>query len=664
MAAEPVDDADIRIVLTIGRAGPRFEVLTRTEPFQIAPSALQAELEDGGRLGVWIFAFRQADLAARFPGLATLSALDIAIALEPSLEPPGPGRYEPPPPVRVLQTELTDDSDREVTYTDVDWAATRANPATAFTVALAGALACPPLDRPFRVFVRDAPEQVCVYTKDDACRWVSDGCPNASALGISEAGTIRETPASGLIVDGRLCRPTAALTDRRGETDAWQCDDRVLAAQRQVDRQAGIPWRLDGATSITNLELARDGRFALGAAGAWYGVERQERDIRIRRVLIDDTSPSYQPSLIPLPDDGDGRRIRSEDGRQVTLENGTFKFSVGRGPQCLRRPAAVGGDSFFAIQQSQATSIELSPPGLGTALDSTFVWSVAGEPGQIDTADPPGQANLRLPGDMGPISSLTITNELTAVLLHGRNRSFRIPRIPEVFLARNLFGCPAEIPHPPDLVGDIVIAGREHFALLRSGVARLDEDGVVVATSSRADANFDDRYRIERRAGPDGRDRAVVFRPEATVAWVFDPAQQTAIRVDLEGPILGTTDGPQGVLRTGANTLTVRSLTPDAPAGTIYHVPAFSPDAAGELRVEAGAVVAAGGRTLVGLSQGADVGVLDLTTGLSQGRRVEPDVRVETIITDEGGQARWLAARARRDDPTFQLIRVPPSPGQ
>lgn len=652
-------DAEIRIVLTRGRSGPRFEVLTQSEPFQIAPSALSAELEDGGALQIWVFAFRQADLVNRFPGLAGRSTLDVVVALEPVLEPEGPGRYAPPDPVAVLRTTLTEDTDREVRYDPVDWASTRGDPTTAFTLALGGALACPPVDQPFRVFVRDRPERACIYRRDDACRWVTEGCPHASIFG--DNGNVREEPA-GTLFDGELvCRRVPAQNEGlvRGETDAWDCGDRVVAAQRQVDRLPGVPWALDVTRSLTNEELARPRRWAIAATGAWLAVDGGLNDIRLRRVLIDETAPSYQPTGIPLPDDGLGREVSSVDGLLIELEEDDFKFSVGLGIQCLRLFDTNNRRRFYAIQTTSSNTLTLRSPGIGQPLPRTSRWAVAGEPGQIDTTEPPGQEELRLPGDVGQLVALSLTEEQSSLLVQGTNKTYRIPRITDLDVLLNIFGCPVEIPHPAGLVGSIVVAGQDHLALVRNGVVRLDADGRPTASSTVADAVFDGSYRLERRAGADGFDRALVFQPNESLVWVFAPNAPPTV-VDLAGPVVGTLNGPQVIIQTGANTFAVRDIVgpANAPAVT-YHVPAFSTDETSPVVIRPEAVINFRGSTLVGLSQGRYVGVLDLRSGLSQGFRADPGVFVETVLSDEGSQALWLVARTRETDNTLLLVQVP-----
>ena len=654
LATEAIGDAELRIVLTRERQGPRLQVLDRSEPFEIAPGALQAEL-DGGGLAVWVFAYRQSDLVMRFPGLDGLSPPDLRAALNPVLEPPAAGRYSPPPPVRALQAVLTEDGPRDVKYREVEWTEVQANPETAFTLALDGRYACPPIGRPFRAFVRDMPEHVCTFSLDVSCQWVADGDCTVDGLGGDAA--VRQVPGGGLYVDEAACEDVAARRAGavRGETEAWACGGRTIAIQRQVDVAPGVPWRLDASVPLTNAELAAPGQWAAGVAGVWRVLDVGVDDLRLRRVRVDDMSPSYQLTGIPLPDESRGRTIIAPDGRTVLLSSGVFAPSVGTGAQCLRLPATDRSDRFFPILTTTATSLLLAPPGFNGPLASTDRWAVAGVPGQIDSMAPPGEDDLRLPPGMGRLSRLSVTADLGTLLVHGTLVTARVPRVTQLLGVQNLLGCPRLIPHPADLAGAIVAAGSEHLALMPDGVLRLAADGAPLERMV-TDASFDDTYRLERRADAAGDDVALVYRPSETTLWVFG-AEATPVQVELEGPILATLDGPQVVVQTGSNVLLVRDAF-DETAAVEYHVPAFAGAPPEPLRIQPEAIIRFNGATLVGVSQGTYAGVLDLRSGLSQGLPVADGVRVETVFLDEGGQQLWLVARVPTDLVTLQLIRI------
>ncbi|MEL7371474.1 MAG: hypothetical protein AAFN74_21305, partial [Myxococcota bacterium] len=562
IATEPIGSADVRIILTEGRAGPSFQVLPRTEPFVISAGALQSELENGG-LPIWIFAYRLTDLADRFEGLRDVTPEELANLLRPSLEPPGAGRYEPPAPTHALQATLTEDGDRAVAYREVAWEDIRANPRTAFTVTLDGTYACPPLDRPFRIFVRGQPETACIYRRDAQCRWVSDGCRQDVAIfGVSQP-TIQQDPDGTLTVGAQSCDRIDARSSgtARGETDAWRCEGRVIAAQREVLGASGEPWQLQSTAMLSSPELTQPGRWALSNAGAWYAAQGEAGDLRLRRILVEENAaPSYQPSLIPLPDDGDDRSISSTDGLRVDLTSGAFKFSVGNGEQCLRLSDSSRTSRFIAINGTSDTSLSLTPPGIGEAIAlGSREWAVAGFPGQIDTSEPPGQEPIQLPAGMGAVSALSVTADRNAVVLHGTDRTVRIARVTQIFGARNLFGCPIFIPHPPGLVGPIVAAGRQHFALMTDGVLRLDADGTPLERGT-VGVTYDTSFRLERRAGLDGGDLAIAYQPGERPIWVFAEGRDP-FKIDLEAPILATLDGPQVILQPSANTLTVRTIS-------------------------------------------------------------------------------------------------------
>ena len=664
VAVETIGDADLRIVLTQGAEGARFEVLTRAEPFRIAASTLEAELGGSGRLPVWIFAFRQSDLVERFAGLEGLTTEQIAELLAPSLEPPVAGRYRPPTPSRVLQAVLTEDGERRVSYQTIDYESVRDDPGTAFTITLDGQYACPPIDRPFRVFARGAPERACVFRRDALCQWSTDRCPDAATFfGPSPTPQARQRPSGELVLqDGSDCAPVdpQSANARRGETDAWSCGARIVAAQRQIDLPSGDPWALDDATSLTNAELSQPSRWAPSDAGAWLAVEVTADNPRLRRILVDETSVSYQPSTIPLPDPGQDRALESVGGLAAELSSGAFRFSVGKGAQCLRLPDGEG-DRFLPILATTPTSITLAAPGLGEPL-STSDWAIAGDPGQVDTQEPPGRDDLSLPSGIGALTRISATADQLAVVVHGSARTVRIERVTRVFGARNLFGCPTIVPRPPDLAGAIVAAGRDLFALTTDGVLRMDVDGAVLARTRVDGMTFDDTYRIERRASTEGGDRALVYRPLSETLWLFADAA-APVRFELDSPIVATTDGPQVILRPNANTLVVRDVsTANATSETVYDVPSFSPDAAEPINVMPDAVLPLTGTTVVGLSQGSFVGALDLRTGLSQGRNIGTDMTVETVIADESRQALWLIARESPTDNVLRLVRVPIPP--
>ena len=191
---------------------------------------------------------------------------------------------------------------------------------------------------------------------------------------------------------------------------------------------------------------------------------------------------------------------------------------------------------------------------------------------------------------------------------------------------------------------------------------RIGVDGSVIARARLDGVAFDASYRIERRASAAGGDRALVYQPLDQTLWVFaDDAPPN--RFDFAAPIMATTDGPQAILRRGANTLVVRDVSaPDATSEVVYDVPAFSPDANEPISVLPDAVVPLTGTTVIGLSQGTYVGALDLRTGLSQGRNVGADVTVEAVIADESRQALWLITRTGAAETALELLRVPVPP--
>ncbi|MEO1337264.1 MAG: hypothetical protein AAFV29_16600, partial [Myxococcota bacterium] len=396
-----------------------------------------------------------------------------------------------------------------------------------------------------------------------------------------------------------------------------------------------------------------------------YAAQGEAGDLRLRRILVEENAaPSYQPSLIPLPDDGDDRSISSTDGLRVDLTSGAFKFSVGNGEQCLRLSDSSRTSRFIAINGTSDTSLSLTPPGIGEAIAlGSREWAVAGFPGQIDTSEPPGQEPIQLPAGMGAVSALSVTADRNAVVLHGTDRTVRIARVTQIFGARNLFGCPIFIPHPPGLVGPIVAAGRQHFALMTDGVLRLDADGTPLERGT-VGVTYDTSFRLERRAGLDGGDLAIAYQPGERPIWVFAEGRDP-FKIDLEAPILATLDGPQVILQPSANTLTVRTISdPNIFTAIDYQIPAFDDQMSAPLKIAPDAIVDVAGTTLIGFSQGAYVGALDLRTGLSQGFRLFEGVEVESILVDEVAQSAWLFTRGGPSAATRDLVQVPLPPAQ
>ncbi|MEM7675837.1 MAG: hypothetical protein AAF449_07525 [Myxococcota bacterium] len=666
IATEPIGSAEVRIILTNGRGGPRFQVLTRTEPFVISASTLQSELENGGQLNVWIFAYRLTDLVERFEGLRDVSVDELPSLIQPSLDPPAAGRYEPPAPTRALRATIAEGGDRSVTYEDIPWGDIRTNPDTAFTLTLDGTYACPPLDQPFRVFRRGTPGSACVYRRDNQCRWVNERCGQSRQIFGADSPAVRQGSNGTLTIGERDCASIDAQTTGpdRGETSAWNCGDRVIAVQRQVSNASGEPWRLRTTTTLANNELTAPGRWSPSNAGAWYISEPQAGELRLRRVLVEGLSVSYQPSSLALPDDGDDRSVSSPDGLRVTLDSGAFKFSVGKGSQCFRLFESAQASRYIPIDTvNSVNSLSLTPPGIGEPINlGSRQWAVAGAPGQIDSADRPGQEDIRLPSGMGSIGALSLTADLNTIVVHGTERTVRIPRITRVFGIRNLFGCPSFVPHPPGLIGPIVAAGRQHFALMADGVLRLDTDGTPLERAT-VSATYDPSFRLERRGGADGGDLGIVYRPGDARIWVFAEGSDP-FRVDLSGPILATINGPRVIVQTGRNRLNVRAIDPMATTEVSYQIPAFDDQISDPIAVAPDAIVEVAGTTIVGFSQGAYVGLLDLGTGLSQGWRLFDGAMVEAIFIDEVGQNIWLFTRGLTPTSTRELVQAPLPPRQ
>ena len=116
LATEPLESAEIRVIVTITRMGSTVTALSGNAPHRVG---LEGVFDDDGVLEVWVFAYSLNDLAAAYPEASTMSATQLASGLRPQLD--VPTLDEPPAPSRVLYTRVTR-GDRAPEYQERTWA--------------------------------------------------------------------------------------------------------------------------------------------------------------------------------------------------------------------------------------------------------------------------------------------------------------------------------------------------------------------------------------------------------------------------------------------------------------------------------------------------------------------------------------------------------------
>jgi hypothetical protein len=688
VAVEDLGDTDLRVVVARTSKASEVVVLVRDQPYVFRGEPLGDALARGDALEVHVLAYRLGALVTAFPALARLSASEVAASLAPRLGEPGPGAYAAPEPSVVLETQVDGDTGTPV-YREVEWASIRARPELSVVFDLDGARVCPPVARPFRVFSRDDPATVCLHQRTDGCEWgrpVEAPCANAGAIFGAPAPTrIRQLPDGALALEpgARRCTPVPPRDSgqRRGETSAWSCDGRVVAAQDGFDTPSGSPWVPAVIGAMGAAEQVEVDFVVPTPSGAIRALDLEDGPV-LRAIGVSEGMASYGDLRHPVVDvysRASAEAVRTADGLTVEMEApGQFATDVGMTPgQCFRRLERPGGrpamNATIAARRS-SSQLALEAPGVGGPLERIVGWDVVGDPGSALLLGPRfTEASL-----VGTPRTWRFTARTTSppwlLVVHGEGRTQRLVQVTRFPNDDASFGCALDVPHPPGLAGHIVAGRSGMLAHVEGGLLPLDSAGrpqaLVPVPGLTASAV------LFASATDGGAARAVFWLRDEGAVLVVDPLARTHHRVELtretvatvSGPSQAPTDGlvvlngPRVLHRTAANTLELLDVSSATGGERIsFAVPAFAEVVSGRrVWVDEGAVLELEGQRLVGWFVEQFVGVLDLRSGRSTAVDVGGRAEVESLFRDPGtGQLVLVVKGGRAGERSLSLVGVP-----
>lgn len=664
---EDLGASELRIILTRTEQTSEVRALGIDTPYRYEAEPLDTVFDREDALEVTVFGFTRAQLLVAFPGLGDRSTAEIIEILGPELGPPAPGRYAPPAPEAVLTARLEADSPSDFDYEPLAWDAARSREDLQFAFALPAEIACAPVESPMRVFNRAEPSTVCIYARNAECEWTSGGCPDTAAVfgaPLPAGQTIRETPARALSFGAEVCEPLSETEP--GETRAWRCGGEIVAAQEQVASAEGGPWLVEQGTPLSTPELAAPHRFEQSVRGLLIAAE-QDGAVVLRRLEMKEGAANYHsfesPVLDGLSSTQDPARASSADGTSVTLSR-DFDARVGvSNLQCfVAETAGRQDDSSFIAGKPAFDRIDLTPPGLGTPLAETFSWRVIGDPGPDFLTSPP-VVDVP-PFDLGSIQRFTRSRAGNLVALHGSTHTFRLLRLADRFPNDlNYFTCAVKLPRPANLVGEIVAGATGFYAVTGDGIDVLDPSGAPTDRLG-TDRTFLPDHRIEVVEGPDGGDRVLVWQPLSAELHHFDRTGAVDRTETVDGEIAAVLDGPTVIYRPANERHAVVVWNVARDEQIRIAVPPFVEAATGQIQIDPGGAIAlAGGRIMIGYTDGDHAGVVDVESGLSQAIQIASGGRLTTVFEDDGQDAIWALLESPAQPSQVELLRFPfPAP--
>lgn len=636
-----------------------IEALAVDTPYRYEEESLDDVFDRGDSLEVAIFGFTRAQIAAAFPGLAGRSTTELVEVLRPELGPPGPGRYAPPEPHVILTAVLEPDTEPDFSYLPINWDAARDREDLQFGFRLAGNLACPPIGSPMRVFNREDPSAVCIYTRNDRCEWTAGECSNAAVVfggPVPSNEPIQETPSRSLIIGTERCDPLGEIAP--GETRAWLCGDRTVAAQEEVLSAAGEPWRMEQGTPLSTPDLAAPHTFARSVRGVLIAAG-SGASTNLHRLAVMSGVANYQSFETPVVDGlastHDPAPASSADGIVVRATR-DFDARVGvSNLQCFVTLAAGRQeDSALIADKPSLDTIRLAAPGLGGPLSDTVSWRIVGDPGPDFLTSPP-VVDVVSPG-VGTIDRLSRSPPGDVVLLHGSTRTFRLLRLGDRFPNDlNYFTCAVEIPQPPGLVGEIVAGSSALYAVSSDSIEVLDFVGAQIDRLG-TDRTFVASDRIDVVEGPGGGDHIVVWNSDRL--HLFDRAGTEDRTETVDGRIVAVLDGPIAVFLPDGESHTVALLNLARDEETRIAVPPFTETVTAGIEIApAAAIESAAGRIMLGYTDGNYAGVIDVRTGLSQAIPLSSGGSVTAVFEDDAQDAVWAVVESPAQPSQADLLR-------
>lgn len=669
VAVEDLGEVDLRVV--VARAGETAEVriLDATEAYRYTAEPLADVFARGDQLQVYVLGYSLQTIEAAFPGLEGRAVGDIIGRLRPHLEPAGPGRFDPPDPDAVLFAAVAEGGDADVTYEPRSWS--QVQDEISLRLELAGDLACPPAGAVVRAFSRDAPGRVCIFNRSQDCEWSRLGNPPCAdqdrIFGVE--GTIVEQPNGSLRVGQTICAPTEARDGSgalRGESAAYVCDGRIVAVQVQPLDERGELWSPQPGPRIDNAETSRPGQWVPVDPGVLFAFEAAD-DIEVRRIGVGAQGEDvYETLSHPVVDSplARQRRASSADGTTVTLSGDGFERNVGSATdQCFRRVDGTRPLEWSLVERREAQdTLTLSAPM--TPFSSELDWQVVGDPGQ-DFVMSPQVVEARLPAGTGGLDRVSVSAERfpAALLVHGRNRTFRLPPVTRFEGDTHFVSCPRELTRPGDLTGPVIAAPDGYYAMVTDGIRRIAIDGTFGRLLDSGPDTFSPSWTLTRTVNRQSAERVVVYREG--VVHLFDPGGTIHDRLTVDGRIVGVLPGPLLFYLPATEGFALRQVT--VLRGQLtdeieFTVPAVSEGNPPALEVRPEAVRALDRRVLVGFSSGDYAGVLDTRTGLSSAADVSPGAKVVALFGGDDGDATWAAVTTSGG--SVELLQLPLPAGE
>ncbi len=573
-------------------------------------------------------------------------------ALKPTLGAPQPGLYAPPEPTRVLAAEVAQ-GQADVAYTPLDLAEAQNLPDVVFGFALTGAVACPPAGVQVRAFERDRPERVCLFTRSETCEWQREGaCAHVEAIFGRAPATIVQSPDGALLLDQQRCPPVAARNQGgdRGESRAWMCGQKLVAAQEQPRNKSGEPWAASSPVAFNRSELGRPGGFGQGPTGAFFAFQLTNNVHLLARLFVQQGRTELQMLDSPVIQAFNGLAT-SADGLDVTFSE-ALNDLVAAGEQCL--VLTNDAQSERIATKTGPNSVRLSPPGLGAF--NTAAWQITGDPG-------PNFNNLTatqvgVAANLGALVGLSYRRDAAPpeLVVVGATRSYVSERVLR-FSELHRYGCAHALPHALGALH--TVAGRNQlYSLMPNGLVAVAEDGTTSPPLVAPGATFSAADRVIRVGDVQNDDHVLVWQPLTGALHHFVPAENSHEVQTLNGSFLGAFDGPLVAYRPGAALAEVRVLALGGET-TSYTLPAFTEGQVEPVNLSSAGAVRLRGRTVIVFSSGSFVGALDLTSGLSQAVPVGENVQVQVGMVDDFSTEVWGVARLPGSPETVQMVRFP-----
>jgi hypothetical protein len=647
---EDLDGSELRIVIARTERTTDIIALPIDEPYRFTAEPLEAVFDRGDALEVGVFGFTRSALEAAIPSLAGMSDAGLLEVLAPVAGPPAPGRYEPPPPNAILFARV--DGEDGVDYERLEWSDARSREGLQFGLALPGAVACPPIDLPMRVYNRSDPGVACVFARDATCEWRSAACPHLEAIfgqAVPAGVPLRESPDRKLSFGSTTCdaRSDVGL----GETRAWTCGGAVVAAQEQVPSVEGTPWVPGIAAPLVSADLADPHQFAPSTRGLLAAIDTGF-GIILRRIAFMGGQAKYQNIESPVLDGITSTRpastVSSNDGITVLAST---DFDARVGVSALQCFATLSGDRQILaspIARAIGTDTIVLDRNIGP-FGPTFSWHIAGDPGP-EFLMSPAVAEIQ-PPQIGALERLTRSPDDRVIVVHGSFGTVRLERLSDRFPNDlNWFACALDVPHPAGLVGDIVAGTDRMFALGAGGVIELDAGGAPSRTLGAGP--YSGAHRIAVVRGADGSDQIVVWHPSNRTLDHFSAAGAQG-SATVSGEIAAVMAGPTVIAVDGH---VVVALDLESGVERRIPVPPFS-EAGDPIEIAPAAVVEVAGRPLAGFRSGSHTGILDLDRGLSSAVSI-PGAEVRALFEDEGQSAVWAVVEGAASS-RAELLRTP-----